>query len=151
MTSPMDEYHRFLCSLYGCYLIYTVLVPLFVSGSNESVFQGHFWSRIIVRYNSLSFYSYISNSIHFLGFFFKSVIFCSDAKRINCKKSLLPESPFFFLLKRHHWPKKLKIEFFFDNFSILITKYDKFKVNTSSKCNVLSNYVYIQQIELFYH
>jgi hypothetical protein len=49
LKSPVKDYHRFLFALYGCYLIYGVLFPLFLLNSqDEAIYYGHFWAKIVV-------------------------------------------------------------------------------------------------------
>lgn len=54
LKSPVKDYHRFLFALYGCYLIYAVLTPLFLMNSqDEAIYYGHFCSKIVVSiYNN---------------------------------------------------------------------------------------------------
>ncbi|CAF1072104.1 unnamed protein product [Brachionus calyciflorus] len=47
-NSKLEEYHFFLCSLYGFYIIYSIFTPLYLLNSlDESVFYGHHWAKII--------------------------------------------------------------------------------------------------------
>lgn len=48
MKGPVDNYHLFLSSLLGAYLIYSAMFPVYLKRSrDESIFVSHFWSKII--------------------------------------------------------------------------------------------------------
>lgn len=48
MNSPIKKYHEFICIWNAIILVFSILYPLFLIGSeDEAVFYGHLWARII--------------------------------------------------------------------------------------------------------
>ncbi len=51
MNTPVKDYHVYLCALNACYLVWSVLYPLLLRhSSDEGIYYGHFWGRIIVSH-----------------------------------------------------------------------------------------------------
>ena len=49
-SASLKNYHLFLSSLYGCFLIYGVLGVYFLLNSqDEAIFSGHLWSKIVAN------------------------------------------------------------------------------------------------------
>ena len=62
-SASLKNYHLFLSSLYGCYLIYGVLGVYFLLNSqDEAIFSGHLWSKIVANALILIENSYSYNS-----------------------------------------------------------------------------------------
>ncbi|RNA44806.1 hypothetical protein BpHYR1_032466 [Brachionus plicatilis] len=48
LNSTQKDYHNFLCMMYGFYIIYSVLVPLFhLESMDKSIFYGHHCSKVV--------------------------------------------------------------------------------------------------------
>jgi len=50
LNGQFEQYHRFLLALLACYMIASILQPLFLLNSNdESIFSGHLWAKLIAN------------------------------------------------------------------------------------------------------